>query len=66
MRSTVTKAEIVELHDKVNKASGSDFRPLWKLTDRHFQCANSERQGKIHLFSECLPIDNPMKVTFIY
>ena len=41
----VTKGEIEALHEKVNKASGSDFRPLWKLRSNHFQCANSERQG---------------------
>ena len=43
-RTTVTKAELVELHELVNKKSGADFRPLWKLSERHFQCANSERQ----------------------
>ena len=41
----VTKGEIEALHEKVNKDTGSDFRPLWKLRSNHFQCANSERQG---------------------
>ena len=43
----MTKGEIVELHEKVNKEKGADFRPLWKLNERHFQCQNSERQRVI-------------------
>ena len=46
-KTTVTKDEIYKLHEKVNKESGSNFRPLWKLSERHFQCANSERQRVI-------------------
>ena len=44
-KTTVTKAEIEALHEKVNKDKESDFRPLWKLNESHFMCRNSQRQG---------------------